>query len=141
MHMQAIRDVARGRGMKTGRLTKVELVREIQRTEGNAECFATASSGTCEQLACLWRDVDVAIVKRSALSNDLSKAIHEAVIGGVGRGRIDHVKVERLVRAGGNSVDIGLVRLRERIGDDVTEFSLRRVRQVKQTKAIRLSLG
>ena len=67
MHMQAIRDVARGRGMKTGRLSKVELVRQIQRNEGNAECFATASSGTCEQLACLWRE-DCQAMDKKALS-------------------------------------------------------------------------
>ncbi|UCE89908.1 MAG: SAP domain-containing protein [Pseudomonadota bacterium] len=65
MHMQDIRDVARGRGMKTGRLTKVELVREIQRTEGNADCFATVSSDTCQQIACLWRDDCQALDKKT----------------------------------------------------------------------------
>lgn len=67
MHMQEIRDVARGRGLKTGRLTKVALVREIQRQEGNADCFATTTSHCCDQPACLWRQDCEALDKKALL--------------------------------------------------------------------------
>ena len=56
MHMQLIRDIAREHGIKAGRMTKVNLVREIQKTEGNYECFATDVDGSCDQAECLWRD-------------------------------------------------------------------------------------
>lgn len=55
MNMQDIRNIAKDRGIKAGKLTKIELVRTIQRTEGNFDCFATDVEGTCSQQGCLWR--------------------------------------------------------------------------------------
>ncbi len=66
MQMQLIRDLARERGIKSGRLSKINLVREIQRSEGNFSCFATATSGDCDQLDCLWRDDCFAAAKKAA---------------------------------------------------------------------------
>jgi hypothetical protein len=37
-------------------LSKTELVRGIQRKEGNFDCFASALEGSCDQPQCLWRD-------------------------------------------------------------------------------------
>ena len=56
MHMQDIRSMAKEHGLKTGKQTKVELVRHIQLAEGNFSCFATATAGFCDQGNCLWRE-------------------------------------------------------------------------------------
>lgn len=36
-------------------LSKQELVHRIQRQEGNFDCFASATTGECDQVMCLWR--------------------------------------------------------------------------------------
>jgi len=56
MHIQTIRSIAKERGIKAGRMTKADMIRTIQRTEGNFDCFATAFDGVCDQLQCTWRD-------------------------------------------------------------------------------------
>lgn len=56
MNMQDIRVLAHELGLeRTGRTTKLELVRTIQQQEGNFPCFATAQHAECDQLDCLWR--------------------------------------------------------------------------------------
>ena len=55
MNMQEIRSIAKEFGLKTSRISKVNLVRSIQQTEGNFDCFATATDGECDQSGCLWR--------------------------------------------------------------------------------------
>ena len=67
MNMQQIREIARARGLaKTGKATKITLIRDIQRAEGNFDCFATASSGFCDQTGCLWREDCLALSVRRA---------------------------------------------------------------------------
>lgn len=56
MNMMAIKEVAKDRGVKAGRLKKVDLVREIQDAEGNPRCFCTSFVDQCGQEGCLWRD-------------------------------------------------------------------------------------
>ena len=55
MNMQEIRSIAKGHGVKPGRLSKINLIHEIQRIEGNFDCFASASESYCDQYDCLWR--------------------------------------------------------------------------------------
>lgn len=55
MNLQEIREIARIRGLKPRNLNKRELIRSIQRNEGNFDCFATAFHGSCDQESCLWR--------------------------------------------------------------------------------------
>ena len=55
MQVEEIRTIARDRGLKPGKLKKLELVRFLQQEEGNPQCFATAYAGVCDQSACLWR--------------------------------------------------------------------------------------
>ena len=55
MNMHEIRRIAQEYGVKAGKLSKVSLVRSIQRAEGNFDCFATASDGACDQSGCRWR--------------------------------------------------------------------------------------
>jgi hypothetical protein len=55
MKMLEIRDLALTRGLKPGNLKKRDLIRWIQREEGNFDCYATAQDGYCDQWKCLWR--------------------------------------------------------------------------------------
>jgi hypothetical protein len=41
-------------GLKKNFLDVIELIRSIQRTEGNPDCFRRAK-GYCDQLGCAWR--------------------------------------------------------------------------------------
>ncbi|MDQ7076137.1 MAG: SAP domain-containing protein [Gammaproteobacteria bacterium] len=56
MNMQQIRSIARSINLKPGKLPKKILIRSIQSSEGNFDCFATAISGYCDQDGCIWRD-------------------------------------------------------------------------------------
>jgi hypothetical protein len=64
MNMQDIRERAKGVGIKPSRMTKVELVKAIQLSEGNFSCFATAVDNECDQLNCIWRDDCFAAAKK-----------------------------------------------------------------------------
>jgi hypothetical protein len=68
MLMQDIRSIARQRGIKPGKLTKVGLVRTIQQSEGNFACFATAHHSECDQMDCLWRKDCFAAAKKGLAS-------------------------------------------------------------------------
>ena len=56
MNMQDIRIIAKQHGIKTSRTSKVNLIHRIQLEEGNFNCFASATTGECDQQACIWRD-------------------------------------------------------------------------------------
>lgn len=66
MNMQEIRGIAKSIGLKTSRVTKVDLVRSIQLTEGNFDCFTTAVDGECDQSGCIWRDDCISLAKKKA---------------------------------------------------------------------------
>ena len=55
MTLNEVREIAKKKGMKTGKMKKDELIREIQRKEGNFDCFGSALSGECSQNDCMWR--------------------------------------------------------------------------------------
>jgi hypothetical protein len=54
MNMNEIKIIARERGIKTGSLKKSDLIKAIQRQEGNSDCFGDVASVACEQTGCLW---------------------------------------------------------------------------------------
>jgi secreted Zn-dependent insulinase-like peptidase len=57
MKISDIREIAGNRGIKADKkANKIELIRAIQRTEGNSDCFATAYVLECNQFNCLWRE-------------------------------------------------------------------------------------
>lgn len=56
MQMNEVRNIAKGHGVKTSRLAKADIIRLIQKSEGNFDCFATPEDGYCDQLTCLWRE-------------------------------------------------------------------------------------
>ncbi|MDX1252854.1 MAG: SAP domain-containing protein [Gammaproteobacteria bacterium] len=66
MQMPEIRAIARGLGL-TPPVTqgKTQLVRDIQRQEGNFDCFATAYDGQCDQVDCVWRVDCFALSKKA----------------------------------------------------------------------------
>lgn len=55
MRLSEIERKARSIGIKdTCKFSKKELVRQVQRKEGNFDCFSTGKR-YCEQLLCCWR--------------------------------------------------------------------------------------
>lgn len=56
MHIQTIRNIAKERGIKAGRMAKADIIRTIQHEEGNFDCFGTAVDGYCDQGECSWRE-------------------------------------------------------------------------------------
>lgn len=55
MRINQVREIARKQGINTARMSKADIVRTIQRAEGNFDCFGTALDGYCDQENCLWR--------------------------------------------------------------------------------------
>mgnify|MGYP003395221802 FL=1 len=56
MRLTEIEKKARSAGIKdTWKYSKKDLIKTIQRKEGNFDCFGTATDN-CSQLVCCWRD-------------------------------------------------------------------------------------
>jgi len=55
MKFQEIKAIAKVKGIKTVNMKKPELIRTIQKSEGNFDCYGSATSGSCDQVNCLWR--------------------------------------------------------------------------------------
>ncbi len=55
MELNEVKRIASRHGIKTGKMKKPEIIRSIQRAEGNFDCFGSANSGECNQADCLWR--------------------------------------------------------------------------------------
>lgn len=56
MTLKEVKEMARNFDIKAGKMKKDEIIRAIQRSEGNYDCFGTALSGDCSQEDCLWRE-------------------------------------------------------------------------------------
>ncbi|MGA2400143.1 MAG: SAP domain-containing protein [Syntrophobacteraceae bacterium] len=54
MKMNEVRSLAKSLGIISFGKSKLELIREIQRKQGNFDCFGKATS-YCDQLECLFR--------------------------------------------------------------------------------------
>lgn len=55
MKLTEVSTIAKSQNIAPGKLSKSELIKTIQRKEGNFDCFATAVGGECDQSNCLWR--------------------------------------------------------------------------------------
>ncbi len=55
MQMKKIKEIAKKNGITPGSMSRTELIRAIQRAEGNSDCFATMHVNDCNQMDCLWR--------------------------------------------------------------------------------------
>jgi hypothetical protein len=56
MRIQEIRAIAKKKGVNSARMRKADLVRSIQRAEGNFDCFGSPTDGVCDQSVCAWRE-------------------------------------------------------------------------------------
>ena len=56
MKVNQIHTIASSLGIKVGKLSKAELIKAIQKCEGNFDCFSSATDGNCDQKSCLWRE-------------------------------------------------------------------------------------
>ena len=56
MKFNEIQKMAKGMGINTFKMKKIEMIKAIQGAENNIECFGTSRVEYCEELACLWRD-------------------------------------------------------------------------------------
>ena len=56
MNMNEVKQIARSRGLNPGRMKKADLIRTMQREEGNESCFQTGQVDVCDQGQCLWRE-------------------------------------------------------------------------------------
>jgi hypothetical protein len=56
MTLKKVKDIAKTKGIKVGNMKKANIIRSIQKTEGNFDCFGTAINGECNQADCLWRE-------------------------------------------------------------------------------------
>jgi hypothetical protein len=56
MRIQEIRVIAKKKGVHSARMRKEEIIRAIQRAEGNFDCFGSPSEGVCDQMRCTWRE-------------------------------------------------------------------------------------
>lgn len=54
MKVEEIKKIAQKMGV-TAIGAKAEIIKSIQRTEGNFDCFGTAANGFCDQSMCLWK--------------------------------------------------------------------------------------
>ena len=55
MNLKDIRSKAKEMGIKPNKMNKTDLIRAIQRSEDNVECYATDRVEHCGELGCLWR--------------------------------------------------------------------------------------
>jgi hypothetical protein len=66
--IEEVRAIAKSYGISPGKLPKPGLIKLIQSTEGNFDCFATAQNSECDQTSCLWRDDCFDTAKKGGLS-------------------------------------------------------------------------
>lgn len=55
MKTKDIAKKAKSLGIKAGKMGKTDLIRNIQKAEGNFDCFGTATD-YCDQANCAWKD-------------------------------------------------------------------------------------
>ncbi len=56
MDTHELHSIAKSYGIDDKKLSRLEVIRNIQTSEGNFDCFATAYSGECDQEECCWRE-------------------------------------------------------------------------------------
>ncbi|HDD45085.1 MAG TPA: SAP domain-containing protein [Candidatus Desulfofervidus auxilii] len=56
MTLKEVKAIAKKMGLRIGRMKKAELIRSIQKAEGNIPCFATDRVYECGEENCLWRE-------------------------------------------------------------------------------------
>jgi len=67
MNLEQIKDIAKSKGINSGKMKKAEIIKTIQKAEGNFDCFGTATDGYCNQQDCLWK-IDCLDTKKNSQS-------------------------------------------------------------------------
>ena len=82
MKMQEVRKKAKALGINSFGKTKVQLIKEIQRAEGNFDCFGTATD-YCDQFDCCFRELCLSLnnPKKKATRSRKKKTQAQAVTG------------------------------------------------------------
>lgn len=57
MKLEEIKTIVQRYSIKAGKMKKSELVRAIQRAEGNEQCFEAGKFASCGQISCSWRNI------------------------------------------------------------------------------------
>jgi hypothetical protein len=55
MTLKEVKAIAKKKNLTVASTKKAEIIRAIQRDEGNNDCFATGMANECGQMNCLWR--------------------------------------------------------------------------------------
>lgn len=57
MRLSAVEKIAKDKGiLNTWKFTKPELIKTIQKAEGNSGCFASSGRNNCSEIKCCWRN-------------------------------------------------------------------------------------
>jgi hypothetical protein len=56
MKLEEVKKIAKQLGIPVKGMKKAEIIRAIQRDEGNTDCYETGTAESCGQTGCLWRD-------------------------------------------------------------------------------------
>lgn len=56
MNSNEAKSMAKGMGINTRGMKKLDVIRAIQRAENNIECYGTQRVDMCNEDACLWRN-------------------------------------------------------------------------------------
>jgi len=64
MKFNDVRKIAKGMNLNTYRMKKQDVIRAIQRLEGNPECYGTPTVASCNEAGCLWRSDCLALARK-----------------------------------------------------------------------------
>ena len=56
MKIQDVRKMAKCSQIDSFGKSKTEIIRALQKTEGNFDCYGRATSGFCDQAGCRWKE-------------------------------------------------------------------------------------
>ena len=104
MDMKAVKEKAKELGIEMKKMKKAEVIRSIQRKEGNFPCFETARE-YCDQLACAWRSACLP-VKKLKKSGERSRELYLQKI----TAEMDEIsdKLAKLRKKAEKSLDAGM---------------------------------
>lgn len=86
MNFTEIKKMAKGMGINTYGMKKIEVIRSIQRAENNIDCYGTDRVEICNEDACLWRDdcLSLNVLKQAhhdPVNADCEKAVESLPVG------------------------------------------------------------
>jgi len=61
MEYRNLQKMARNHGIKCLGMTKIDMIRAIQRSGKNIDCFCTFRLEYCRELSCMWREDCIAL--------------------------------------------------------------------------------